>query len=321
MQAENLTEVAAAQVAAARAAGSGRSTQTVVGGQGRILRQAVMALAAGHGLGEHESPKEATLQVLVGRVRLTAGEQVWEGAAGDHLIIPDRRHDLLALCDDTAHDDRYTRTVEYTAIIQGLLRGETVTLDGRWHQVSGLTLTPALPEELMGEVLVSGSSPAGRAAAAELGAVPVRYPQPLDGSEQAEQVEPGSGVRVGIIARETADEAWQVAHERFPTDREGQVAHRMAMAVSDSHWHQQLSARITTDTSLAGEPDPYWLGPFQNYQSFCPYLVGSHDTVAAAVAHYLDQGTDLFVLDIPPSAEELEHAGVAFARAQEVARA
>lgn len=99
MQAENLSEVAAAQVAAACAAGSGRSTRTVVGGQGRSLRQAVMALAAGHGLGEHESPKEATLQVLVGRVRLTAGEEVWEGVAGDHLIIPDQRHDLLALED------------------------------------------------------------------------------------------------------------------------------------------------------------------------------------------------------------------------------
>lgn len=99
MQAENLTAVADAHVAAARENRTGRSTQTLVGGQGRMLRQAVMALAAGQGLGEHESPKEATLQVLLGRVRLTAGEDAWEGAAGDHLIIPDVRHDLVALED------------------------------------------------------------------------------------------------------------------------------------------------------------------------------------------------------------------------------
>ena len=99
MQAENLTAVASAQVVAAKATGSGRSTSTIVGGQDRVLRQAVMALAAGHGLGEHESPKEATLQVLLGRVRLTAGDQSWEGGVGDHLVIPDRRHDLLALED------------------------------------------------------------------------------------------------------------------------------------------------------------------------------------------------------------------------------
>ena len=99
MQTISLTEVAAAQLTAARASGSGRSTHTVVGGQGRTLRQAVMAFAAGHGLGEHESPREATLQVLTGRVRLTAGNDAWEGSAGDHLVIPDARHDLVAVVD------------------------------------------------------------------------------------------------------------------------------------------------------------------------------------------------------------------------------
>jgi alkanesulfonate monooxygenase len=230
------------------------------------------------------------------------------------------RNDLLALGDDTPHDDRYVRTAEYTNIVTGLLRGETVNLDGRYHQVSGLKLAPALPPELRPEVLISGSSPAGRAAAAEIGAIPIRYPQPLD---VAEEVEPNSGVRVGIIARDDADEAWRVAHERFPTDRAGQIAHKMAMKTSDSSWHHQLSeqAASAAPAALDEEPDPYWLGPFQNYQTFCPYLVGSTDRVAAAVAHYLDQGTDLFVLDIPPAAEELEHAGRVFARAQEMARA
>lgn len=99
MESANLTEIAAAQVAQARASGSGRSTHAVVGGQHRSLRQALMAFAAGHGLGEHESPKEATLHVLIGRVRLTAGQESWEGSAGEHLIIPDARHDLLALED------------------------------------------------------------------------------------------------------------------------------------------------------------------------------------------------------------------------------
>lgn len=231
------------------------------------------------------------------------------------------RNDLLALGDDTPHDDRYLRTTEYTQVITALLRGETVSLDGRYHQVAGLKLTPPLPPELMPEVLISGSSPAGRAAAAELGAVPVRYPQPLDVTEE---VEPNSGIRIGIIARETAEEAWTVAHERFPDDRAGQIAHRMAMAVSDSSWHHQLSgtdAGAGGSDLATGDPDPYWLGPFHNYRTFCPYLVGTHDRVAAAVAHYIDQGTDLFVLDIPPDATELEHAGVVFARAQQVARA
>jgi alkanesulfonate monooxygenase len=231
------------------------------------------------------------------------------------------KNDLVALGDRTEHDDRYARTVEYTQILTALLRGETVTVDGRWHQVENLRLAPALPPELMPEVLISGSSPAGRAAAEEIGATPIRYPERLDETSDSPT---GGGVRMGIIARDDADEAWRVAHERFPADRTGQVAHAMAMRVSDSHWHHQLAAAATAPTApadLGEEPDPYWLGPFQNYQSFCPYLVGSHDRVAAEVARYLERGTEVFVLDIPPAAEDLGHAGEVFARAGAAARA
>lgn len=235
------------------------------------------------------------------------------------------KNDLVALGDQTEHDERYARTIEYTQILTALLRGETVTHEGRWHQVHNLRLAPALPAELMPEVLISGSSPAGRAAAVEIGATPIRYPEPLGAGTESADAPTGGGVRMGIIARDDADEAWRVAHERFPVDRAGQVAHAMAMRVSDSHWHHQLAAARnaapTPRADLGDEPEPYWLGPFENYQSFCPYLVGSHDRVAAEVARYVERGTEVFVLDIPPAAEELEHAGRVFARAQEMARA
>ncbi|GAC1405945.1 MAG: hypothetical protein NVS4B6_13770 [Mycobacterium sp.] len=49
--------------------------------------------------GRHESPGEATLQVLVGRVRLTNAEAHWEGTVGDHIVVPRSRHSLQALAD------------------------------------------------------------------------------------------------------------------------------------------------------------------------------------------------------------------------------
>ena len=57
------------------------------------------ALAAGHGLDEHDSPGDATVHVLHGRVRLRAGDDGWEGSAGDLLIVPTSRHSLDALED------------------------------------------------------------------------------------------------------------------------------------------------------------------------------------------------------------------------------
>lgn len=78
---------------------SGRSAETIVGGHAKVLRQTVMAMMKGVVHNEHESPGEATVQVLHGRVRLSAGDSSWEGRIGTVLIVPDERHTLEALED------------------------------------------------------------------------------------------------------------------------------------------------------------------------------------------------------------------------------
>ena len=70
-----------------------------IAGKPDALRQTLVALASGHELAEHNSPGEATLQVLRGHVRLIAGDDTWDGAAGDQITIPPVRHALEALED------------------------------------------------------------------------------------------------------------------------------------------------------------------------------------------------------------------------------
>src|SRR2546421_5264467 len=139
-------------------------------------------------------------------------------------------NDLIALNDQTPHDERYDRAVEYTRIVKSLLESEKpVSFAGKYYEVKELRMLPPLPPELGLEILISGSSPAGLAAAKAIGATPVKYPK-APGEEQAREQGP-AGIRVGIIARDDADEAWRVAEERFPEDRKGQIAHAMAMKV------------------------------------------------------------------------------------------
>lgn len=99
MDTTNLTEVIDAELAAAHSAAAGRAARTLHGGRHRVLRQTVVALRAGAALDEHESPGEATLQVLRGRVRLTSPDGDVAGGEGDLLVIPPTRHGLLALED------------------------------------------------------------------------------------------------------------------------------------------------------------------------------------------------------------------------------
>lgn len=99
MEKSSLTALAREQLKIAQGAASGRSARTVYGGHEHVLRQTLIALAAGQQLDEHDNPGEATVHVLQGRVRLGAGDVGWEGSPGDLLVVPDARHTLEALED------------------------------------------------------------------------------------------------------------------------------------------------------------------------------------------------------------------------------
>lgn len=229
------------------------------------------------------------------------------------------KNDLVALGDQTPHDERYKRTTEYTLVLRRLLESEgPVTFEGDYYRVHGLRMTPPLPPELMPGILISGSSEAAMAAAVAIDATAIKYPKPPGEEAGVPADSPvDCGVRVGIVAREDRDEAWRVALERFPEDRRGQLEHGLAMKVSDSVWHKQLSENDRQDAAAGQAGDnPYWLGPFQNHKTFCPYLVGSYDRVARELADYIAKGYGTFILDIPPSYEELEHTGIVFEKAK-----
>lgn len=227
-----------------------------------------------------------------------------------NMVAGGFKNDLAALNDTTPHDERYARLVEYTRIVAGLLLGaRPVSFEGRYYKVENLRLTPAAPPELAVGLLLSGSSAAGVQAARELGATAVEYPKPASDYEVTPEGADRKGLRIGLITRPDEASAWAVARARFPQDRQGQLAYQLAMKVSDSSWHRQLS-----DLGAVGD-GPYWLAPFRNYQAACPYLVGSYDRVAEEIRRYLEAGYRTFILDEPAQADELEHVAAAFTRA------
>jgi alkanesulfonate monooxygenase len=231
-----------------------------------------------------------------------------------NMVAGGFRNDLLSLDDDTEHDARYDRLVEYTLIIKGLLAtSDAFSFEGDYYRVKNAKLVPPLPPEFLPGITVSGSSAAGLRAAGAIGATAVKYPGPP--AEETDVVRDESirvGMRAGVIARETSEEAWAEAYARFPPSRKGQLTHSLAMKVSDSRWHEQLSKLAD---HAAKHASAYWLGPFENYRTFCPYIVGSYDVVAAELSQYVELGFRTFILDIPHSADDLAHTEIAFREA------
>ena len=229
-----------------------------------------------------------------------------------NMVAGGFKNDLESLNDRTPHDERYDRLIEYTTIIQELLRSAgPVSFDGRYYKVSNLKLTPPLPQNLRPGIMISGSSDAGMAAAKRMGATPVEYPKPPAELAGLDRAGGPSGIRIGILARESEAQAWAVAHARFPEDRKGQLTHQLAMKVSDSSWHKQLGE---LGEQSPAKKNPYWLVPFQNYKTFCPYLVGSYGEVADLVALYVAKGYRTFLLDVPARPAEMQHIGAVFER-------
>jgi quercetin dioxygenase-like cupin family protein len=97
MEQVSLTTLGSELLAEARGHSSGRASRTLHGGRDHALRQLVLALAADRSLSDHESPREATLQVLSGHVRLTTSDGDWDGHGGDFVVIPPVRHGLTAV--------------------------------------------------------------------------------------------------------------------------------------------------------------------------------------------------------------------------------
>ncbi len=233
-----------------------------------------------------------------------------------NLVAGGFRNDLKAMNDDTPHDRRYDRLIEYMTIISDLLKGgQPVTFNGEFYQVNNLSMTPEPDPEYYPGIFQSGSSQAGLNAANALQVTAIQYPLPLmDYSEILDTSTLEFGIRVGIIARSQDKEAWEVACQRFPDSREGELTHKLALKTTDSQWYKDLATvdkpvkgRINGTKKKSVPGASFWIHPFKTYGTMCPYLVGSYELVAHELSQYMEIGYRTFILDIPRERDDLVH--------------
>jgi quercetin dioxygenase-like cupin family protein len=99
MEKLSLTALADGLLSQALNASSRRAVRTVDGGHPHLIFQTVIALAEGQRLDEHDNPGEATVQVLRGRVRVSADDDTTDASPGQLLIVTVARYTVTALED------------------------------------------------------------------------------------------------------------------------------------------------------------------------------------------------------------------------------
>jgi alkanesulfonate monooxygenase len=216
------------------------------------------------------------------------------------------------------HDQRYSRTDEFLEIVRGAWTGQPYDFTGQHYRVAGAVV--ARPPDPVPAVFFGGASPAAEWVAARQadvylawGETPPQLTERLDRMRKlaaAEGRDLRYGVRLHVISRDTAEEAWAVAGQLLAAlDPADIAAAHDRYAGADSVGQQRMAALHGGRTDRLEIYPNLWAGYGLVRAGAGTALVGSHAEVADRIAEYHSIGLDHFILSGQPHLEEAYHFG------------
>ncbi len=213
------------------------------------------------------------------------------------------------------HDERYAVTEEFLTIYVRLLAGEDVTFEGRHLHVEGGRLIFPPVQQPAPPLFFGGSSPAGQAVAASHVQKYLTWGEPP--AQVAEKVAAmralaskagrslSFGIRLHVIVRESAAEAWAAADRLIAHVQEATIAEaQKAFARMDSEGQRRMSELHQGKRDKLEISPNLWAGVGLVRGGAGTALVGDPETVAARMREYMAAGIDTFILSGYPHLEE-----------------
>ncbi|MGW6054759.1 LLM class flavin-dependent oxidoreductase [Streptomyces sp. NPDC055189] len=230
-----------------------------------------------------------------------------------NIVTGGEDHEQRAYGDFLGKDERYARCDEFLHIIRSLWRGETVDFKGEHERVEQARLT-RLPNPVP-PVYFGGSSKAAGPVAARHSDVYLTWGEPpaqvaekigwIRTLAKAEGREVRFGIRLHVIARDTAEEAWTQANRLLSgTDPEVIAEVQQGLARSGSEGQKRMLALHGGSTDRLEIYPNLWAGIGLLRGGAGTALVGSHTEIADRIAEYHALGIDEFVLSGYPHVEE-----------------
>ncbi|MDX3232720.1 LLM class flavin-dependent oxidoreductase [Streptomyces sp. ME19-01-6] len=210
-------------------------------------------------------------------------------------------------------DARYARTGEFLGIVRDLWDGKTVDVAGEHLRVEEAKLA-RLPDPVP-EVYFGGSSPAAGVVAARHADVYLTWGEPpgavaekiawVRGLAAKEGRSPRFGIRLHVITRDTAEQAWAEAGRLLDGFDEATVrAVQEGLGRSESEGQRRMLALHGGGRDGLEIHPNLWAGIGLVRGGAGTALVGSHAEVAERIAEYHALGVDEFILSGYPHLEE-----------------
>ncbi|MEU8611019.1 LLM class flavin-dependent oxidoreductase [Actinoplanes sp. NPDC048791] len=211
------------------------------------------------------------------------------------------------------HDQRYARTAEFVQVLRGAWSGEPFNFTGEHYRIEGATTRQ--PPDPVPPIFFGGSSPPALRVAAEHVDTYLTWGEPPDAvAAKLAAVRALTdrrltyGIRLHVITRDTADEAWAAARallDRVPEAAVAAARERFARTESEG---QRRMAQLAGGDSLEVSPN-LWAGFGLVRPGAGTALVGSHAEVAERLTEYHALGIDHFILSGQPHLEEAYRFG------------
>lgn len=215
--------------------------------------------------------------------------------------------------DFTDHGGRYARTDEYLQILRKTWAGERFDFAGEYYRVEGGGL--AKPLEHVPAVYFGGASPAAEDVAARHADVYLLWGEPVEAiKERIERMRAKNpslryGLRIHVIVRDDADQAWAEADRLLKgMDPDRVAAAQQRFQRMDSVGQARMTALNQRDLVIGPN---LWAGIGLVREGAGTALVGSPAEIRARLAEYEAVGVDEFILSGWPHLEEAERVGQA----------
>jgi alkanesulfonate monooxygenase len=213
------------------------------------------------------------------------------------------------------HAARYEITAEFLRVWRRLMAGETVGHEGRHLRVEAGQLFYPPVQKPYPPLYFGGSSDAGIEVAAEQVDVYLTWGEPpADVAEKIEKARLAAaargrqlrfGIRLHVIVRETAVEAWNEAERLIAHVDDESVAKAQAVFARMDSVGQQRMSRLHGGRRDQLEISPnLWAGVGLVRGGAGTALVGDPETVAARMREYIELGIEAFILSGYPHLEE-----------------
>jgi alkanesulfonate monooxygenase len=213
------------------------------------------------------------------------------------------------------HGERYQATAEYLTVWRALMQGQTVDFSGDHIRVEGGKLLYPPAQKPYPPLYFGGSSDAGQNVAAQHCDVYLTWGErPAEVGEKLAQAhrraaERGRtlsfGIRLHVVVRETAEEAWRDADALIKhVDDEAIAFSQRTFARFDSVGQRRM-ARLHNGRRDRLEISPnLWAGVGLVRGGAGTALVGNPEQVAARMREYMELGINRFILSGYPHLEE-----------------